>query len=72
MKVMLKRLGYYGMVLLMVPFLWLATALALIEIVIGGDGRMAAWVARPFTWSIRRGKKPAWQRPPYRRGKAPP
>lgn len=59
---MLVRLKYYGIVILTVPFLWLGLLVALVELVLRGDGRVAAWVVSPFTWAIRRGRRPEWQR----------
>jgi hypothetical protein len=53
-RTMGRRLLYYGLVLVTVPFLWLGVAVALFEIVIGTDGQGASWVVSPFTWALRR------------------
>lgn len=60
----MKRFGYYALVLLTSPFLWVALVVALVEILFNGDGHVASWVVSPFTWAIRRGRIPEWKRKP--------
>lgn len=50
----MRRLNYYGMILLTTPFILIGVFVALFELVVGGDGTNAEFIAKPFLWAYRR------------------
>ena len=51
---MLRRLNYYGLILLTTPCLWLAVVVGLAEMLLEDDGTIAKEIVRPFLWAVRR------------------
>ena len=50
----MRKISYYTLIVLTMPFLSIGIAVGLFELCCGTDGRASKFIARPFLWAYER------------------